>query len=197
MKNFLSDRSFWLKAAYQVGIALGIIIVVAFISSQLIYPLILGRAKLVPVPEVIGQRISIARDVLNESRLHAVIRDSIYNEDVPIDTIIDQNPAAGEMVKYDGTVFLTISKGTKYVSVPYVTGVHYETALVMIRNAGFRAVVSDSLYSEEHKANTVIRTEPGGGAKVESKKIIRLILSKGERPIEEEIPEPTDDAIGE
>jgi len=189
MKHKLSSKIFWQKALYHIGIALGLVIVAAFISSHVIYPILLGRQKSIPTPDVTGLRITAARDTLISHRLHAVIRDSIFSDEIPVDVVIDQIPTSGEMSKFDGTVYLTISKGTQFVSVPNVTGQHYESALVMIRNTGLKAMVSDSLYSEEISANKVIRTDPSGGANVTAGKTVYLILSRGPRPVEEAIPE--------
>ncbi|MCB5253499.1 MAG: PASTA domain-containing protein [Candidatus Cloacimonadaceae bacterium] len=170
------------KWGYMLGIGLGIIFVTAFIFSQVILPLALGRAKKVDTPNLVGMSLAQAKRTLTEDKLHAVIKDSLYSEVFKIDQVMEQSPIAGTTLKEEGTVFLVISKGSKMVKVPDVRGSRFQQAMVMLRNYDLRSSIVDSLYSNEYDQNAVLRSSPAAGAKVEKKSMIRLTLSRGPEP---------------
>ncbi len=175
------------KTLYYIGIGIGIILVTAFVSSQIIFPILLGRAKDVQTPDVVGMNLSAAKRMLNESKLHAVVRDSLYSEDTRIETILEQKPAPGTMQKPDGTVYLVISKGSRVVKMPSVLGIHYQQAYLLLRNMGLHSTVADSMYSDTYPVNTVIRSSPSEGSNVDKKTNVKLYLSRGEEPLTESI----------
>jgi serine/threonine-protein kinase len=174
-----------IKAVYYIGIGIGIILVTSFVTSQILLPILLGRAKDVATPEVVGMSLSSAKRLLNQNKLHAVVRDSLYSEDAKIETVLEQKPAPGSLLKPDGTVYLVISKGSRVVKMPTVLGMHYQEAYLYLRNMGLRSTVVDSMYSDSFPVNTVIRTSPSEGLKVDKKTNVKLYLSKGEEPLPE------------
>lgn len=171
------------KAGYVAGIGLGIILLTAFITSQVVFPILFGKPKNVEVPEVVGMKISAAKRLMREIGLHVVVRDSVWSESDPIETVLEQFPEPGERLKPDGTVYLVICKGSQIVPVPTVIGRHYEEAFVTLRNSGLRALVADSLYSDSYPKNMVVRSSPPGGARVEKTSAVKLYLSRGAEPL--------------
>ncbi|HOH46215.1 MAG TPA: PASTA domain-containing protein [Candidatus Cloacimonadota bacterium] len=170
------------RIIYTLGIGLGIIIVVAFISSQIVYPLLLGRPGKVEVPNVTGMNLAQAKRVLHEKRLHVVVRDSVWSEEAKVEMVLEQQPAPGEQLKHDHAVNLVISRGTRQVSVPNVVGQLYQQAYVQLRNKSLKAVIADSLYSDSYPVNAVLRTSPSSGSKVLKESSVRLFLSRGPEP---------------
>ncbi|PKN78599.1 MAG: hypothetical protein CVU48_07900 [Candidatus Cloacimonetes bacterium HGW-Cloacimonetes-1] len=175
-------KEHWTKAGYLLGIGLGIILVVAFVSSQVIYPILLGRAKDVAVPNLVGMNLAQAKRLANQSKVHIVIKDSIWSESVAVEGIIEQRPVEGELVKPDGTVYIVISKGSKVVVIPDVLGFDYQRAYLGLRLAGLRSTVIDSIYSDSYPRNTVAKMSPMSGNKIEKDYRIKLVLSKGSAP---------------
>ncbi|MCB5261906.1 MAG: PASTA domain-containing protein [Candidatus Cloacimonetes bacterium] len=167
------------KWGYMLGIGLGIIFVTAFIFSQAILPLAIGRPKKVDTPNVVGLTVALAKRELAEHKLHVVVKDSLYNEAFKADQILDQSPVPGTRIKQEGTVFLVISKGSKMVTVPDLRGSRFQQAMVMLRNYDLRSSIVDSLYSDDYAQNEVIRSQPSPGTKLEKNSMIRLTLSRG------------------
>ena len=66
------------KALYIIGIGLGIIFLSAFVTSQIIFPVLFGRAKNIEVPNLVGSTISVARNDLKQLGLHVIVRDSVW-----------------------------------------------------------------------------------------------------------------------
>lgn len=172
---------------YYVGIGFGIIILVAFLTSQILMPLLFGRAKSVKVPNVIYKQSSEATTILVNKKLHAVVKDSIYSDEIKTGIVVSQKPEQGTMLKPDGTVFLVISKGSKFVKLPDLTGMSVQAAWIRLRGIGLNFTVADSIYSDEYSPNSVIQTSPSAGERVEKNSKIKLIISKGRANVQDTV----------
>lgn len=177
------DNATWKKSGYIAGIGFGIIFVTAFIFSQIIFPIVLGRPQTIETPDVTGLGLAQAKRIMNEEKLHVVVKDSLYSETERIDQVLEQHPKPGDKIKQDGTVYLIVSKGSKMVSVPSLIGSQFQEALISLRNSSLRSAVIDSLYSDSDPVDTVMRMSPSPGSKVEKNSLIRLYLSRGKRPM--------------
>lgn len=169
----------WKKSWYMAGIGLGIIFVTAFLFSQILFPMILGRPSVVETPDVVGMGLVQAKRLLQAEKLHVVVKDSLYSETAKLDQVLEQAPKPGTELKEDGTVYLVVSKGSKMVDVPRLIGLSYQEALITLRNYDLRFSVVDSLYSDTEPRNTVMRSTPMSGSKVEKRTTVKLTLSKG------------------
>lgn len=168
---------------YMAGIGLGIIFVTAFITSQLILPLVFGKPNKVNTPEVIGLSLVQAKRILQEEKLHVVVKDSLYHETAKMDQVLDQSPAPGARIKEDGTVFLVVSKGSKMVTVPSVLGLSFQDAMLTLRNSDLRSTIVDSTFSSNVPRNMVLGSNPSANSKVEKRSLVKLTLSRGSEPL--------------
>lgn len=169
----------WKRTGYLLGIGLGIIFVTAFIFSQAVFPLLLGRPSVVETPDLVGLGLVQAKRILQQEKLHVIVKDSLYSEIAKLDEVLEQSPKAGGKLKEDGTVYLVVSKGSKLVQVPNVIGSSFQEALITLRNYNLRYSIVDSLYSDTAPRNTVMRCTPMAGSKIEKKGTVKLYLSKG------------------
>lgn len=169
----------WKKAGYIVGIGFGIVMVVAFISSQLIYPLLLGNSERTEVPDIVGLGLSTAKQKLRENRLHIVVKDSVWSEDAPVEYVLEQQPPAGKALKQDQAVYVIVSRGSRVINVPQIVGLPYHEAYIRLRGSGLKTVIADSLYSEKYAVNSVIRCSPTVGNKIEKGATVKIYLSRG------------------
>jgi serine/threonine-protein kinase len=176
------DKNLGRKTIYVFGIGLGIVLISAFISSQLIFPLLFGRPRSVEVPELVGKSLSKARRELTELGLHTVVKDSVWSEEAKVEEVIEQHPEPGKKLKPEGSVYLVVCRGSRIVSVPSLNGKTYSEAYVSLRGSDLRARVADSLYSNSYPVNTVVRSSPSAGTKVEKESTIKLYLSRGPEP---------------
>ncbi len=166
-------------AFYYLGIGLGIILVVAFITSQIAMPLLFSRDKSVEVPNVTDIPASSARSILTDAKLHSIVRDSVWSDDTEMGNVISQKPEAGSLIQPDGTVYLVVSMGSRFVEVPDLEGLDVQTAWIVLKNNKLRFVVTDSLASDRHPVNTVVQTDPARGERVERNSRVKLSISKG------------------
>ena len=64
------------KIWMTIGIGLGIIFITAFLTSQIIFPLVFRTPKTLEVPNVVGLSLPMAKLRLSQLGLHIVVRDS-------------------------------------------------------------------------------------------------------------------------
>ena len=164
---------------YYLGIGFGIILVVAFFTSQIIMPLFFGRPKTVEVPDLDKMSATQAVRLLVDNKLHAVVKDSIWSDEIAFNYVVSQKPKAGAYIKPDGTVYMIVSKGSKTVKVPDLVGLNVQAAWIVLKNSGLKFTIADSISSDLYQVNTVIQTSPSVGEKVERKSKIKLYISKG------------------
>jgi len=171
------------RLGYLTGIGLGIIIVTAFIFSQLIFPIVLGRTPKVETPNVQGMNLLEAKKLMEGEKLHLVVKDSLFSESQPTEAILEQDPPAGEKIRQDGTVYVVISRGSSTVTLPDLSGKSYQEAIISLRNLDLKYAIADSVYSDDYAVNSVVRSVPYSGNKVKKRSTVKLILSRGNTPL--------------
>jgi beta-lactam-binding protein with PASTA domain len=116
--------------------------------------------KEVTVPDVEGQDQNDAVRRLREASLSVVVRERESSE--PVDTVVDQTPAAGQVIGEGSTVTLFVSNG-KVQKVPDVVGLDQSEAEAELRDAGFRASVRTRSVTAPDEDGTVLSQSPAGG----------------------------------
>jgi beta-lactam-binding protein with PASTA domain len=97
-----------LQALGKIGIVLAIGI--AFLSGLAGTVYLSLRSAEVKVPEIIGKDRLAAEAALNDAGLHLRLRGTRYSADAQPNTILDQLPKAGEVIKVGQTVAIVLSR---------------------------------------------------------------------------------------
>ena len=171
------------RLGYLAGIGLGIIIVTAFVFSQLIYPVVLGRTPKVETPDIQGMNMLQAKNLMEKNKLHLVVKDSLYSETAAVEAVLEQDPAPGDKIRQDGTVYVVISRGSSTVVLPSLAGKSYQEAIISLRNLELKYAIADSVFSDDYPINSVVRSIPYSGNKVQKRSTVKLILSRGAIPL--------------
>jgi eukaryotic-like serine/threonine-protein kinase len=69
------------------------------------------RGRTVEVPNLIGKSEAVANEELEDAGLRLQLKSRTYSEQMPIDAICDQSPAAGTIVKTGQLVRVSLSLG--------------------------------------------------------------------------------------
>jgi len=134
------------------------------------------RPSQVEVPEVIGQDVGTATERLENEGFDVDIetRSNIAARD----TVLEQDPPAGEQAEEGSTVILTVSSGPAIIEVPDVAGRSEREAVTILEDAGL--VVDPQFgFSDTVPEGRVIQTEPAAGAQVPTGSSVALIVSRG------------------
>jgi beta-lactam-binding protein with PASTA domain len=117
-------------------------------------------AKQVAVPDVTGQDQTEAVASLRDRGLSVVVRERDSNQ--PVDTVVEQSPAASQLVDEGTTVTLYVSNG-RLEEVPDVVGLSQGEAEAELRSAGFKSSVRTQAVDSPDRDGTVISQTPSGG----------------------------------
>jgi serine/threonine-protein kinase len=170
-------RELWKK----VGVVLLILMFLASLSYGTFYVLNnFFKVSDVVVPNVVGLSLSQASKILSEHNLKMEISEERYS-DKPENTIIEQQPAEGTLVKPGSTVYVIISKGRQVVIVPNVIGRDYLEAKSILENAGLKVNFIEN-YNDQYQKGYVFDQNPRYGVQVEYGTTIDVYVSKGSQP---------------
>jgi len=170
----------------QVGIALGILIVLIFFALQWLN-FTTNHGEFKTVPDVSKLSFDEAKAKLEENDLTYKLQDtSNYNPSYPKFSVIEQSPAAGEKVKEDRKIYLKINpSGYRQVSIPHIIQITKRTAESTLKAVGFNLgeptyidnIGKDMVLGLKHNGKTI---KPGDVLPKTSK--IALVLGNGKRP---------------
>lgn len=130
----------------------------------------------VRVPDVVGQWERDAANTLQQHQLSAGRIDRKITGRVQQDIVLEQSPRAGEVVRVNNRVNLTVE--AESVAVPNVTGMLSQQAQNSLFNQRLRTELREEIKGTA-RIGTVLRQEPQAGTLVEPGKAIRLYVEAG------------------
>jgi serine/threonine-protein kinase len=139
----------------------------------------------VEVPNVVGEDQEGAVARLREEGLSPIVRERASSE--PVDTVVDQSPAAGQQVDEGSTVTVFVSDG-KVREVPDVTGLTEGEAEAELGDAGFNVSVRTRETEQPDEDGTVLSQSPRGGA--ERRESATVTITVGVLATPDEAPAP-------
>ena len=116
----------------------------------------------VKVPRLHSLGASQASQRLEQWGLKIAIGDSIYHERIPLGSVIDHLPEAGQRVKKGRAVTVLLSKGSRYYTTPDLQGVSLREARLQLESNQLQT--GDIIYvsSNEIPETAVIDQHPTG-----------------------------------
>jgi beta-lactam-binding protein with PASTA domain len=139
------------------------------------------RGKEVVVPDITGRDIIFALEVTSERDLTLRVSGWEYSDTIPKNYIISQKPLPGQALKKDQDIRIIISKGTKEVTIPKLTGDPRRKAEIILRRNGLKIGNIISVYSSEYRKDTVIAQDPLAQAEIRRGTLVNLLVSKGKK----------------
>jgi len=105
--------------------------------------------------------------------------------DEPAGTVIGQDPKAGTEAEKGTAINVTVSDGSKAKAImPFVTGMPLNDASNAIYNAGLSVGNISYDYSDTYASGEVMWQQYEGNAQKEKGTSVKLIVSKGKKPVE-------------
>ena len=146
----------------------------------------------IPVPKLKGLTVQNATAMLEEQGFRYQI-DSVYVQDQPPGTIIEQDPDAGTNVKEGRTIYLTmVITQAPLVGLPDLEQSTYREALAVLSNAGIK--VGDTTYRSDIARDRILEVNFQGhviktGDKLPKGSTVSLVLGDGAGANEVDIPD--------
>jgi serine/threonine-protein kinase len=104
-----------------------------------------------------------------------------FSEQIPINTVVDQQPEPGQRIVRGGTVLLTLSLGPERYQVPDVTGQQKDYVFDLLR-AHF-VVQPVNGYSDTLPKDYVVSTDPPAGTPLKPGSLVKVTLAEGPYPV--------------
>ena len=135
----------------------------------------------------------VATNILNNQKLKLDIRyEEVFDDQVVAGYVVRTSPDKGEELKTGQVVTLYISKGPEMELMPNVVGMSVETAVEVLKGAGFNTPIIDQVESEEKK-DIVINQSHEKNVEIPINTQITIEISKG--PAETKPHEVTKDVV--
>ncbi len=134
-----------------------------------------------PVPPVVGKSLQEANRVLLDAGFEPEVKQEGYNEQYPPGVVYSVSPPEGRLISRGSKVYLWVSKGSRFTTVPDVRNLPESRARAELEKAGL--AVMDA--TEERPSATIpfgfiIGTLPPAGSRIDRSQPVKLIVSIGQ-----------------
>jgi eukaryotic-like serine/threonine-protein kinase len=159
------------------------------------------RGNEVNVPNLAGKSLSEGTRVLNAYSLRMKVDSSRYDEHVPKDQILAQNPVASSKLKRNSQVRVVMSLGAKRISVPNLEGQSLRAAQIVVLQRGLTLGVVATIASEVDGKDRIAAQCPPPEVGFAQSLAMNLLVSTGKKQREYLMPDLTsqnsDEVVGE
>ena len=153
-------------------------VLVAVLSAWVIFTF-LTRGGEVTVPDVQGQEIGAALEILSRRQLGLSIAASDFDASVPPGYIISQDPGAGVRTRKNRIVRVVLSRGTRTVHVPNLSGLSLRRVELQLSQSGLKVGKVARVHLAETDPGTVISQAPPAGVFAARGQEVDVLLSEG------------------
>lgn len=133
----------------------------------------------VKVPRLHSLSASQASQRLQQWGLKIATGDSIYHERIPLGSVIDHLPEAGQRVKKGRAVTVLLSKGPRYYTTPSLQGVSLREARLQLESNQLQTGNILYVSSNEIPETAVIDQHPTAGTPLKRDSRVDLRISNG------------------
>lgn len=169
-----------------IAIVIGIIAALAVVGG-IAFALMSGGGDdkdKVAVPSVVGKTIDEATAAIEEAGFELGKVEESFDDNVEAGQVISQDPK-GDSKQAKGTkINLSVSKGTKAITVPDLSGKTADEAKKELTANGLKSASGEAEYSDTVEEGHVIRQDPVAGTEVAKDSTVTYILSKGSAGID-------------
>ncbi|HRE41523.1 MAG TPA: PASTA domain-containing protein [Ignavibacteria bacterium] len=163
----------------KFGITVLIIIGIIFLFNSLLMPWYVKHTNTTLVPDVIGLNFIEAKQKIEAVGLEVKQGDVKYDESKPIGLVLEQNPPAGQNVKMDRRIYLTVCGGEQLVEVPRLIGRSIRDAKFSLEQRNLQIGDIVKKFSFDIPEDFIVSQVVQPGSKVRKNTKIDLILSNG------------------
>ncbi|GIJ25360.1 serine/threonine protein kinase [Micromonospora qiuiae] len=142
-----------------------------------------GVGRYTVTPELVNLSKAEAEATATQGGFTLRYADPRYDEQVPRDDVVAQDPVSSARIVKGGVITLTLSLGPERFPMPDVVGKEFELAEADLVSAQLEVVKGTARYDDSLPEGVVVATKPEAGKEVTPGQKITVILSKGRAPI--------------
>lgn len=157
-------------------------LVAALLMLGLVDTVVMPHIVAVPnvkVPRLHSLDSSQASQRLEQWGLKIAVGDSIYHERIPLGSVIDHLPEAGQRIKKGRAVTVLLSKGPRYYTTPDLQGVSLREARLQLESNQLQTGDITYVSSNEIPETAVIDQHPTAGTRLKRDSSVKLRISNG------------------
>jgi len=143
------------------------------------------------MPDLRGQNLVEVLTQLGNFGLNARIKAADYNNDIPKNHVMDQDPKPGEVIKTGRDVRLMISNGPEFLAMPNLKGLNLQQARLILEKNGLVSGVEATTFHDRVKQDAIISQYPPPGKEIKHGTAADLLISRGARPRAISMPDMT------
>ncbi|MBL7024304.1 MAG: PASTA domain-containing protein [Candidatus Marinimicrobia bacterium] len=170
-------------------IFMGIGIVAALAFNNVILPLYVNWNNEIRVPSLTHTDLDQATKILKERTLEWTIKDTIFRRDIPSRFIMDQYPEAGQMVKENRKIQLTINLPPAKLEMLDLIAFTERQATIAIDRLGLVLVETRRDSSDLYERTVVMKQSVLAGMPVAPGDSIVITVSLGKRNLKKTMPD--------
>ncbi|MCI0622516.1 MAG: PASTA domain-containing protein [Acidobacteria bacterium] len=158
------------------------------------------RGNEVKVPNLAGRTLPEGTRILSAYALRLKVDSHRYDDRVPKDQILAQNPIADSRLKRSSQVRVVISLGAKKIPVPNVEGESLRAAQILVLQRGLTLGMVAAISSETEEKDRIAAQSPPPAAQFAQSPTMNLLVSAGKKRREYLMPDLTghssDEVVG-
>ena len=155
------------------------------------------RGNEVNVPDLAGKSLPEGTRILRAYSLRVKVDSPRYDERVPKDQILSQNPVANARLKQNSQVRVVMSLGAKRISVPNLEGQSLRAAQIVVLQRGLRLGVVAAVASDDEEKDRIAAQSPPAEVGFAQSLTMNLLVSTGKKPREYLMPDLTNQSSEE
>lgn len=157
------------------------LILIGIISAGVgfyVYSKFFTKTIVIKTPDIVGMQLNDARELLKQNNITLRETERRYDEKLPKDAIISQDPVADMEMKSPGEIKVVISDGQESVNVPDLMGMNYREAQNELQKYGLLIRI---IYepNAEIPQNYVIRQMPAANTSLAKNSEVQVFVSDG------------------
>lgn len=173
---------------YKPAIILIIFFLFVIVMDKVVMPLVVNLGDERELPDVIEMTLEQATNVLEKEGFNVIIKDSLFDANHGIGTVIEQNPYPFATVKEGRRVYLTISIGEKPIIMPKLIGLSPRDAELTIKSYNLKIGSKSYMPSDIYLEGTVIGQSYPQGQQIKPNTRISITISLGKLKEEKTVP---------
>ncbi|TCO35199.1 serine/threonine-protein kinase [Kribbella steppae] len=142
-----------------------------------------GIHRYTTTPSLVNMAPAVAAAEAEKLGLRTTLANQDFSEDVPTGEVMATDPGAGDRIRKNGEIGLTVSKGPERYRVPQLAGLEFEAAKRALDPVKLITGQVNEQYNETVPSGRVIAFSPKFDTVVKPGSAVNFAVSKGKKPI--------------
>jgi serine/threonine-protein kinase len=186
------DRLEWI---FRIALLAFILTSVAFLSAITAMRFAI-QGREVMMPNVVGQKVVEAQQVLRGRGVGIQVEDRTYNP-AAADVVIRQTPPPGMKVKVGQSAHVIVSLGPQRATIPPLVELSLRAARIELLRSGLQAGEVSSAYLPGLGNDVILQQDPAPGTSNVTSPHVDMLVSLGPRPAAYVMPELVGQSLNE